>query len=206
LNQYEAENAVLHHVQLEALYGSFTGWGYIAGWNADDQWIEFGINSATAGAHTLMLRYAAGAGDAARVIRVNGTVLAPALKFPATSGWASYNTVSLPCNLPAGHSTVSIQYDSTRNSANWLNLDNLVVTGDPPPQIRILETSLTNSGGVHVTWSATPGQIYRVQYNSGLTNGSWIDLGIPITASNVIASAEDRSATNHTRFYRIVTP
>jgi predicted alpha-1,6-mannanase (GH76 family) len=206
LNQYEAENAVLHHVQLEALYGNFTGWGYIAGWNADDQWIEFGVNCTEAGTHTLSLRYAAGAGDAARVVSVNGSVLDAAQRFPATSGWASYNTVNLSCILPAGHSAVSIQYDSTQNSSNWLNLDSLVVAGDPPQQIRILESSFTNTGSVHLTWSATPGQRYRVQYSSGLTNGAWADLSIPITASNVIASASDPSATNHARFYRVVAP
>jgi predicted alpha-1,6-mannanase (GH76 family) len=206
LNQYEAENAVLHHVQLEALYGSFTGWGYIAGWNADDQWIEFDINCAVAGTHAIVLRYAAGAGDAARGISINSTVLAATQRFPGTSGWASYNTVSLPCNLPAGHSTVSIRYDSTQNSSNWLNLDNLVVTGDPPQQIRILQTSRTDTSSVHLTWSATAGQIYRVQYSSGLTNGGWTDLGIPVTASNTIANADDPSPTNRARFYRVVTP
>jgi predicted alpha-1,6-mannanase (GH76 family) len=205
LNQYEAENAVLHHVQLEARYGSYTGWGYVAGWNGDNQWVEFGINCAVAGPHTLVLRYAAAAGEAKRVISINGTVLAAGQGFPATTDWSSYSTVSLPCNLPVGHTTVTIRYDASQNSSNWLNLDHLVVAGDPLQQIQILSSDLS-TGSVHLTWTATAGQIYRVQYNSGLTNGGWTDLGIPVTATHGIASTDDPSPSNHTRFYRIVTP
>jgi len=206
LNQYEGENATLHHVQLEALKGSFTGWGYVTGWNADGQWIEFGINCAAAGAHTLSLRYAAGAGDASRVISVSGSVLVRNQRFPGTSDWATYNTVSLPCNLPAGHSAVSLRYDSSQNSSNWLNLDNLVVAGDPPEQIRIVGMDLTATGTVRLTWSATAGETYRVQYSTGLTNRGWSDLGIPVTASNATASAEDPALAGHERYYRIVAP
>lgn len=206
LNQYEAENAVLHHVQLEALKGSFTGWGYITSWNADDQWVEFDINCALAGSHILTLRYAAGAGNAVRVISVNGSVLVANQSFPGTPDWTSYKTVNVPCNLPAGHSTVAIRYDSSRSSANWLNLDNLVVAGDPPQQIRIVDLHLTETGNVHLTWSATVGQTYRVQYTAGLTNGGWNDLGTPITASNETASAEDAGLIGRERYYRIVAP
>ena len=206
LNQYEAENAVLHHVQLEALHSGFAGWAYITGWNADNQWVQFDVNCAASGAHTLLLRYAAGAGDAFRAIGVNGNVLFPRQSFPGTSGWGNYQTLSLACNLPAGHSTVSLQYDSSRNSSNSLNVDNLVVAGDPPEQIRILGTELSQTGSVQLTWSAIPGQKYRVQYSAGLTNGNWNDLGIPVTAPNVTANATDASPASHERYYRIVAP
>lgn len=206
LNQYEAENAILHHVQLEALNGDFTGWGYVTGWNADDQWIEFDINSAAAGAHTLILRYTASAGDASRVISINGNVLVPNQSFPGTPSLASYNTVSIPCSLPVGHSAVSIRYDASRNSSNSLNLDNLVVAGDPPEQIRIVGIDGAAAGNLHLTWTATAGQTYRVQYSTSLTNGGWSDLGIPVTASNATASADDPALAGQQRYYRIAAP
>jgi hypothetical protein len=39
-NQYEAENATIHNTLLEANGSGFTGWGYLAGWNAANQWVE----------------------------------------------------------------------------------------------------------------------------------------------------------------------
>lgn len=206
LHQYEAENATLHHVRLEALNGAFTGWGYVTGWNTNDQWVEFDINSATADAHTLILRYAAGAGDASRVITLNGNVLVTNQRFSGTASWADYNTLSVPCSLPAGHSAVSIRYDSSQNSSNLLNLDNLLVAGDPPEQIRIVGINRTAAGNFHLTWTAIAGQAYRVQYSTGLTNGGWSDLGMPVTASNATASAEDPFPASQQRLYRITAP
>lgn len=206
LHQYEAENAVLHHIQLEALYGSFTGWGYVAGWNADNQWIEFDVNSAVAGAHSLVFRYAAGAGDASRVITINGTVLAANQGFRGTGSWTNYNTLTLPCTLPAGRSAIVMQYDSTQHSSNWLNLDNLVITGDPPQQIRIAGPSLTGTGTVRLTWNAVPGQNYRIQYSADAGSGAWSDLGTPMTAAATTAAAEDAILSGQARYYRVVSP
>jgi len=206
LNQYEAENATLHHVQLEALKGNFSAWGYVTGWNGDNQWVEFGINCAVAGSHTLGFRYSAGAGDAVRCVSVNGVDLAPGQRFPATPAWTNYSTATMACNLPAGRSTVRISYDSSQNSSNGLNLDNLIVAGDPMPQIQITDLQLTARGSLHLAWTATAGQTYRVQYSVGLTNEGWNDLGVPVTASNATASVQDPTPVDQKRFYRIVSP
>ncbi|HTL16060.1 MAG TPA: glycoside hydrolase family 76 protein [Patescibacteria group bacterium] len=206
LHQYEAENAVLHHVQLEALYGSFTGWGYVAAWNGDGQWIQFDINCAAAGDHTLKLRYAAGAGNATRVISINGIVFAANQNFPATGSWTNYGTVSIPCNLPGGHSTIAIRFDSAQQSFNWLNLDNLAVVGDPPEQIRLVGLDLTTNGTVHLTWTAVPGQNYRIQYGTAPTGGIWNDLGIPVTATGATASTDDLVPLDQQKYYRVISP
>jgi predicted alpha-1,6-mannanase (GH76 family) len=205
-NQYEAENSVLHHVLLEGIYGSFTGWGYIAGWNADGQWIDFKVNCATAGTHTLTFRYAAGAGTASRVIQVNGNVLVSNQTFPNTGTWSTYNTASVPCDLPAGQSTISVIYDSTQKSSNWLNLDNLSISGDPPEQIYITGINILANGNTSIAWSTRAGQRYRVQYRGDLTTGSWSDFGIPITATGTTTSVEDGSGQGQQRYYQIVAP
>jgi hypothetical protein len=126
-NQYEAENSTIHNIGLEARYAGYTGWGYLAGWRGDGQWVDFHINIDTAGQHTLTFRYAAGAGTATRLICINGADAFPDQSFPATGSWGNYGTVSVSYNLPAGANTISVIYNSSLGSSNYLNLDNLVV-------------------------------------------------------------------------------
>ena len=61
-NRYEAENATVNRIGFEANYAGFTGWGYLAGWNGNNQWVRFDVNFPLPGARTLTFRYAAGAG------------------------------------------------------------------------------------------------------------------------------------------------
>lgn len=122
---YEAEEATLHSLTIENKYTGYTGTGYIAGWNKDGQWVDFNVNVAKGGTYTLILRYAAGAGDASRYIYVNGSGVANNLLFSGTGSWNSYNVVSCSIPLNAGLNTISIIYNSSFGSTNWLNLDNI---------------------------------------------------------------------------------
>lgn len=203
-NEYEAENASVHNVLLEASYGSFTGWGYVAGWNANGSWVDFPVNCAVSGSHMLVFRYAAGAGDATRVIQVNGTVIAAAQKFPGTGAWANYSSVSLACNLPAGPSTVSVVFDASRSSANWLNLDSLVITGDPPEQLRITTFTRTSAGALHLGWNSRIGETYQVQAAALPTSGTWTNVGALITARGLSTTADYSAGTAADVYYRVI--
>jgi hypothetical protein len=205
-NQYEAENATLHHVSLEALYGAFTGWGYIAAWNADGQSVDFHVTCTTAGPHTLAFRYAAGAGNASRLVSVNGVNTFPNYSFPGTGAWAAYSTNTVSCNLPVGPSTISVAYLSSLGSANYLNLDNLVVGGDAPEIIRITAVGLPSPGTVRLTWTTVNGRRYRVQFCAAAGSGAWTDLGLPVLAIGPTASADDTLSASTQRLYRIVQP
>ena len=152
-NQYEAENATLHNLGLEALYGAFTGWGYIADWNADGQSVDFNITCTTAGHHTLVFRYAAGTGNASRLITVNGANTFRNQTFPGTGAWETYATNTLSCNLLAGTNTISVIYKSSRGSINYLNLDNLVVGGDSSTALG--SSANPSTYGNSVTFTAT---------------------------------------------------
>jgi predicted alpha-1,6-mannanase (GH76 family) len=125
-NRYEAENGTIHSLGLENTHAGFTGWGYLTGWNADGQWVEFHPHL-SAGSHTLTFRYAAGAGDARRLISINSRNAFPSQRFPGTDSWNNYRTIRLLHRFPAGVSTVSVIYKSSLGSTNDLNLDNLVV-------------------------------------------------------------------------------
>ncbi len=125
---YEAEESVLHSVGLEAQHGAFDGWGYVAGWNADGQWVDFLVTTPAAASYDLTFRYAAGAGDASRLLYVNGANAVANQALASTGSWDVYATVTVTVALPAGASTVSLIYNSSLGSSNYVNLDRLTVT------------------------------------------------------------------------------
>ena len=200
-NQYEAENATIHNVLLEGIYGPFTGWGYVAGWIGDNQWVDFNVNFPTPGGRTLTFRYASGAGNASRLIAINGTNAFPNQSFLDTGSWSSYNTVNVAYNFPAGLSTISVKFDSSLGNANYLNLDNLTVT-----DLRISDFAVTSPGNVQLTWNSVSGWTYRVQYVDLIKAGIWSNLGSSITATGSLASATDSVASASARYYRVVKP
>jgi hypothetical protein len=126
-NTYEAEDASLDRIGVEATHKGFQGWGYLAGWDADGQSVEFAVDARSAGRHQVTLRYSAGAGDAVRLIRVNGAVAFDAMKFPNTKSWDEYRTVSFEVPLQKGKNVITILFDSARGGENYLNLDNLTI-------------------------------------------------------------------------------
>ena len=200
-NQYEAENATVRHIGSETNYGSFTGWAYLAGWNANGQSVDFRVFFPTPGGRTLTFRYAAGAGNASRAIAINGTNTFPNQAFASTGSWSSYNNLSVSFNFPAGWNTVSVAFNSALGNANYLNLDNLVTT-----DLRITDLTISPPNTVQLKWSAISGLTYRVQFSKDITSGVWSNLGSSITATGTLASATDALATNATRYYRIRTP
>jgi predicted alpha-1,6-mannanase (GH76 family) len=120
---YQAEDGVLHAIGLERAHAGYGGWGYLAAWNHDGQWVDFHVNVATAGSYMLTLRYAAGAGNASRLVYVNGANAIANQSFASTGSWNTWSTVTVPVTLPAGASTISIIYNSSQGSSNYLNLD-----------------------------------------------------------------------------------
>ncbi len=126
-NVYEAEEAVLHGVGLEAMYGSFDGWGYVAGWNADGQSVDFLVDSPGAGLFDLTFRYAAGAGNAVRALTVDGGSVASNMAFASTGGWDTYATQTGTVALTPGVNTITLTFDSTMGSSGYVNLDQLSV-------------------------------------------------------------------------------
>jgi predicted alpha-1,6-mannanase (GH76 family) len=125
-NRYEAEDGTIHSLGLEDRYAGFSGWGYVTGWNADGQGITFPPRL-TAGTHRLTFRYAAGAGDAQRLIRIDGRLDGSRVRFPGTGSWENYRTVSVRIRFPAGLNRVRVTYDSSQGSRNALNLDRMAV-------------------------------------------------------------------------------
>ena len=125
---YQAENSTLHSLATEALYSGYSGTGYVAGWGHDRQWVDFHVNVSFAGMYDFVFRYAAAGGNASRYIYVNGKGVIDDLVFPGTGSWSRWNTVTIyGVGLYAGNNTISIIFNSSKGSRNWLNLDEITI-------------------------------------------------------------------------------
>lgn len=68
----------------------------------------------------------------------------------------------------------------------------------------LFKTVTQSAGVVTLTWSASAGQTYQVQYKTQLKQADWDALGSPLTATNSTASASDVPGPDAQRFYRVV--
>lgn len=125
----EAESGTLHNLSSESSYSGYTGDGYVAGWNSDGQSVELVVQMAEDGIYDLVFRYAVGNGDAVRKLCINNDIVVPALTFSGGNDWGSYYTVEVQnVLLVEGENTISLIFDSTSGSNNWLNLDCLIIS------------------------------------------------------------------------------
>ena len=91
--------------------------------------------------------------------------------------------------------TDMVDYSSVTDSVSLVVLPTGI-----PPVIQVVG----HSGGLFTfTWSATPGQMYQIQYITNLSQTNWTTFGGTITATNSAPTASD-SITNLQRFYRVV--
>jgi hypothetical protein len=122
---YQAEEAVLHGVGVEAKHPGFEGWGYVTGWDQQGQ-VDFLVTVPADGKYDLTFRYATGGATAVRLITVNGTSI-PSLMFPDTGDWSRYGMQSVTVSLVAGDSTITLASNVVAGTMNPLNLDLLSV-------------------------------------------------------------------------------
>ena len=126
---YEAEEATLNHVALEAMYKGFSGFGYVAAFDKDKQGVTFDVAAAKAGSYSLAWTYAAGAGAATRSVLVAGQAVVAEQAFPATADWNSWASAQSTVALVQGKNQIELRYDAAKGGAAPLNIDKLTVTG-----------------------------------------------------------------------------
>jgi hypothetical protein len=70
--------------------------------------------------------------------------------------------------------------------------------------LRILTLTFLTGGARKILWSATPGQMYRVQFKNSLTDAGWNDVAGTITANGTTAcQADGNGVLGDQRFYRV---
>jgi predicted alpha-1,6-mannanase (GH76 family) len=203
--RFEVEDATLKSVLLEANYGTYSGWGYAAGWNGAGE-IEFQVVCPTTTTRTLSIRYAGGAGNASRLVRVNGQTFQANRTFTGTGSWSAYATNVFGVSLPAGTNSVALVYDASKGSGNWLNVDQLLVSDMAVLPIQINQIQATAPGVVALNWSAFSGGRYRVQQRGVLGEGTWTDASGLITATGTNATAGGLFTNGDEGYFRVVQP
>ncbi len=125
----QAEEGDLHGaLGLEAAHTGFEGFGYVAGWGADGQWVDFLANVAQSGTYDAELRFATEPAGASRLVYVNGATVAANLALPTTGGYDTYGTVKVALPLAAGNNTISVIYNLGQGSHGFVNLDRLTLS------------------------------------------------------------------------------
>ena len=74
-----------------------------------------------------------------------------------------------------------------------------------PPELQVIGITATANQQITLTWTATPGLTYRVQFKEDLNSASWTDLPGAVTADTTIASKTDSAPLlQRQRFYRVL--
>ena len=125
---YQAEEGWLDHVNPEANAGrNFIGFGYVSAFTKDKQAFTLDIDVPAAGKYALDFRYTAGEGTCKRSILVNGVAQAEQLEFPATPNWTNWVNARAVADLPAGPSSITVRFESSKGSKTSLDVDQLTV-------------------------------------------------------------------------------
>jgi len=67
----------------------------------------------------------------------------------------------------------------------------------------VFQAATQRDGMITLTWSATAGETYQVQYKTNLSQPNWTEL-VVVTATNSTATASDALNASTQRFYRTV--
>src|SRR5215203_1113296 len=118
----EAEN----YTAMSGIQTEFTkdaGGGLNVGWIEQGDWMDYSINTSSAGTYTINLRIATpNPGAQLQIKKSDGTVLST-VNLPNTWGWQEWQTISTTVTLAAGVQTIRIQSSSSSGwNINWLEV------------------------------------------------------------------------------------
>ncbi|MEV4111188.1 CBM35 domain-containing protein [Nonomuraea sp. NPDC049695] len=166
--EYQAEAATLSQAAVATNHTGYTGSGFVDYVNTTGGYIEWTVNVADSGSHTLTLRYANGTStNRPMSIDVNGTVTTR--DFPATANWDTWADAQITATLNAGVNTVR----ATATTANGgPNVDRLSVSGPggPDGQAPTVPVSVrvtgTSASSISLAWTDSSDNVavtgYRV--------------------------------------------
>ncbi|MEV4313714.1 CBM35 domain-containing protein [Actinocrispum sp. NPDC049592] len=122
---FQAENARIQYGQVDSNYPGFTGSGFVNYDNAVGGSVEWTVPASAAGSADVVFRFANGSGAARMLlISVNG-VSVRHIAFPATNGWADWQTLTVHVDLVAGNNSIKA-IATTRDGGP--NVDKITLT------------------------------------------------------------------------------
>lgn len=136
---------------------------YNVGWIVSGEWLEYTVNIASSGDHTLRLRTA---GTATGQLRVsfNGTDKTGAITTPNTGNWQSYTTTTKTVSLSSGTQVVRVAFEGGKINLNWIELEKVATT----------TTSQTTFGNGGSAWSVASSGARRIEAENFDTGGQGV--------------------------------
>jgi hypothetical protein len=125
------------------------------GWTASGQWFRYTVNVVTAGTYTVSLRVATPSAvtDGFHLASAAGANLSGNVNLPATGGWQTWATVTVPVTLPAGQQVLTLAEDNGGWNLNYLQF-------------------ATSGGGGTATLAASPTSLTFASQTVGTTSGA----------------------------------
>ena len=121
---YEAEDALIVGGAVENNEPQYSGTGFVEYDSNTDDFIEFDLNIAKSGIHKLSFRYALEGGNRPLELTIDGNLADPALEFPMTGSWATWDTIYIFKFLNAGTHKIRL----TTIGQNGSYIDQLILS------------------------------------------------------------------------------
>jgi hypothetical protein len=101
-----------------------TGGGYLVGWTAAGEWLNYTVSVATAGTYTLDVRIASSGVGGTFHLEVNGVNKTGAIAVPDTGSWSTWKTITKTgVTLAAGTQVIKVVMDSIGPSGSVANFN-----------------------------------------------------------------------------------
>ncbi|HUK35217.1 MAG TPA: carbohydrate-binding protein, partial [Vicinamibacterales bacterium] len=205
--------------------------GYDVGWIAAGEWLNYTVNVAAAGSYTVQLRVASPSG-ATMHVGFNGSSQGQwkSVSVPATGGWQTWTTVSVPVMLGAGTQQMTLYFDTGGMNLRLATISSasgggssgglspylgspVSLPGTIHPEnfdnggegIAYHDTTPGNSGGQYRTTDVDIEQSGEGGYDVGwIAAGEWLNYTVNVTAAGSytvqLRVASPSGATMHVGF------
>lgn len=215
---YESEAATISHGTVASNHAGYSGTGFVDYENAVGGYVEYDVNAAQAGTHSLTFRYAnATTVDRPLSITVDGGQVTN-LSFPGTGDWTTWKTSTVSVTLTAGINHIRATATTVNGGPNADKLtDTFVAPVDTQPPTPPTNLALSNLLPTAATfsWQAATDNVGIVRYEinkggnvlktvDGKTLSATVDNLTPNTAYDVSVGAYD-AAGNPSQQSNVVT-
>ncbi|RKT55995.1 PQQ-dependent sugar dehydrogenase [Saccharothrix australiensis] len=168
VTEHQSEAATIVRGAVESDHAGFTGTGFVDYDNTAGGYVEYAVDAARAGAHTLVFRYANGSADDRPLsISVDGGP-GTALSFPGTGAWTTWREVTATATLKAGRNRVRA---TATGADGGPNADRLTVAHAGPADTRApsapgnLRSTGKTATSVALAWDAATDDVGVVGYD-----------------------------------------
>jgi PKD repeat protein len=173
---------------------------YDIGFTNAGEWMKYSVNVASTGTYTLQVRVASpGTGNSLRV-ELDGINISGSMVVPNTTGWQTYQTVSVATpSIAAGLHVIRIYEETGGFNINYINFVNNTAAAPVINSATTVAATLGNTFSYTITATNTPTSYSATGLPAGLTvntstgviNGTPVNSGtsgVTITATNATGS------------------